>query len=274
MKHESKGRHNTKDIKAENDFLKMKMMLERGAEIGSSPGLDPELENQFLNSVMAFEQQFDEHKTIKLYDKIDRPTIFRPVADIADAGISSALDSLLNWLEEYNITVDVVSPNISVSELYRFITEELFEYEMDDINLPGWTSNFIYDEFHPDSVYETTHTTEEECIKRIFCKEPLEWMHFFAHENIRLNEDILGREAFKKRINNFKDAYDNIECTGISEIKCSVEDCIAVVAGRYMLKLTHAGKMQLQTGKWMVNLETQDNFYWEINSVRVEGIGL
>ena len=38
-------------LKAENDFLKMKMMLEKGAQFGAGPNsmeLPPELENEFL----------------------------------------------------------------------------------------------------------------------------------------------------------------------------------------------------------------------------------
>ena len=48
-------------LKAENDFLKMKIMLERGATFGGDNSeLPAEIENAFLNNVMAFEKQFEE----------------------------------------------------------------------------------------------------------------------------------------------------------------------------------------------------------------------
>ena len=33
--------------------------------------------------------------------------------------------------------------------IYQFITEELFDYETDDMQFPGLTQNFTYEEFHP-----------------------------------------------------------------------------------------------------------------------------
>ena len=50
-------------LKAENDFLKMKLMLEKGAEFhtsGDSMELPPEAENMFLKNIMEFERQFDQ----------------------------------------------------------------------------------------------------------------------------------------------------------------------------------------------------------------------
>jgi hypothetical protein len=66
------------NLRTENEFLKLKLMLEHGGQFGemeedSNTELPPEIENQFLNNVLAFEKQFSEHKVIKVYDKIGRP---------------------------------------------------------------------------------------------------------------------------------------------------------------------------------------------------------
>ena len=55
----------------------MKMMLESGAKFGSmsEEGLPPEIENQFLKNIMAFEKQAQEMKMIKIFDKIETPII-------------------------------------------------------------------------------------------------------------------------------------------------------------------------------------------------------
>jgi hypothetical protein len=126
-------------LKAENDFLKMKLMLERGGYFGGDENseLPPEIENQFLNHVMAFEKQFEERKTIKVFDKIGAPLHFKPVKEIPDNDIEEAWSELRHHMNEHGIDLDVCSPNISARELYRFTTEELFEHETDDMNLPG-----------------------------------------------------------------------------------------------------------------------------------------
>src|SRR6185295_10150780 len=63
------------NLRVENEFLKMKIMLEHGGQFGEleedgNTDLPPEIENQFLNNVLAFEKQFSEHKVVKVYDKI------------------------------------------------------------------------------------------------------------------------------------------------------------------------------------------------------------
>ncbi|MEO7524673.1 MAG: hypothetical protein ABIT58_11295 [Ferruginibacter sp.] len=265
--------HNDEDIKSENDFLKMKMMLERGAEFGSVTDLDPEMENAFLRSVMAFEEQMESDKKIRLYDKIDKPLIFKPVAEVSDGEIEAALDCLLNWLSEYGIEVSVCNPAISQHELYRFIIEELFEFEIDDIDLPGWVNSFCYDEFHPDAAYETSTAAEDDCIRQILNKDPFDWLTHFKEGHIRLNGHCkLTEEEFKMRINNFKNAYDEIVSNGISEVKCEIKENTSIVTGNYSVQLTHAGQKQLLTGKWLVAFETDDHFYWYINNVQLDGI--
>ncbi len=64
-------------LKAENEFLKMKLMLENGAkfEMSEENELPAGVENEFLSNMAAFEKQFAEHKTIKVFDKIGRPVI-------------------------------------------------------------------------------------------------------------------------------------------------------------------------------------------------------
>ena len=88
--------NNEEALKAENDFLKMKMMLERGAQFGMlSDECDPKMENEFLNYIMEFEKQAEYPTYIKVYDKIGKPTHFRPVTEIPDDEMEKAWDELL-----------------------------------------------------------------------------------------------------------------------------------------------------------------------------------
>src|ERR1035437_843918 len=107
-------------------------------------------ENEFLNYIMAYEKQAVERKMIKIFDKIERPNHFKPVNEIPEDEIENAWNNLDEYLRKYSIELSVCSPNISDRELYRFTTEELFNHEMDDMNLPGMMSCFTYDEFYPD----------------------------------------------------------------------------------------------------------------------------
>jgi hypothetical protein len=264
------------DLRTENDFLKMKIMLEKGGHfVGSDEHeVPPEVENHFLNNILAFEEQFEKGKRITVFEKIGKPGHFLPAAQIDDSRIDEAWKELDAYMREYSINLDVCSPNISARELYRFATEELFKHETDDINLPGWSTNFIYDEFYPDPVYDNTRSAVEDCIKVILRKDPMEWTHDYWHEGLRLNERYPLRDSeLKDVINRFKDAYDDLEVTELVSESCSVDKPQSVVTGFYSLEaLTGREKIELK-GSWKVVFRYDEDLeFWRITEVQIEGI--
>jgi hypothetical protein len=264
-------------LKAENEFLKMKMMLEKGAEFYSSDDagiLPSEVENAFLKNVMEFERQFDEQKLIKVFDKIGRPTHFKPASEIDDSTIDTAWENLAAHLANHGISLSACSPQVTKRELYRFTTEELFHFEMNDMNIPGMVHGYIYDEFHPDPVYETTRAAVEDCMQDIFRKEPLEWMSYYNDKDLRLNDrHPLTDEQFKTWINNFKKAYDGFIGTRISDVECVVDQKVSTVKGSYKTGAVIPGEVVPLKGNWTVQLEFDDELgYWYIFNVQIEGV--
>jgi hypothetical protein len=273
---EFKDLNEEEKLKAENDFLKMKIMLEHGAQFGGNENneLPAEVENEFLNNMMAFEKQFGEHKTIKIFDKIGRPQHFRPVNEISDDNIDKAWNELCDYMNEHGIDLDVCSPNITVRELYRFTTEELFEHETDDMDLPGFTTNFIYDEFHPDPVYDNMKIATDDCINYILQKEPMEWTHHFRKENLRLNDQHpLTIDELKDLVSKYKTAYDNLEIKEIAADHCVVNVKDSFVAGTYLITAAANLNSYTLSGNWKVILECdEESGYWYITEIEIEGI--
>lgn len=270
---------NEKDqLRAENDFMKMKLMLEKGASFGEgdNKGLSPEIENRFLKNVIEFEKQFDEHKMIKVFDKIGKPSQFKPVVEIADDKMDEAWTELKNYMKQYGISLDVCSPNISNKELYRFSLEELFDCEMDDVNIPGMMHCFIYDEFHPDPVYDNTSTAVESCIQHILDKRPMEWTYCFRKDNLKLNEHFpLNIHELMARVNRFKEAYEDLEMKEIEVGKCVVNIRDSHVDGTYKLTATTGAEVLQLAGNWKVFFELDEKMgYWNIIEVQIENINL
>ena len=265
------------DLKLENDFLKMKLMLEQGAQFGSMEGTEEcpaDVENQFLRNIIEFERQFAEHKTIRVFDKIGRPAHFKPVDEIPDAGIDKVWEELDEYLSRYSIDLAVLSPNVSKKELYRFTIEELFEYEMDDMDMPGMMHCFTYDEFHPDQEYENTKAAVEDCIKPMLDKELFQWMHHFRKEGLRLNDHFpLTEGEFKILVNLFHDAFEDLALEEVSDYYCSIHDTNCKVKGSYAVVGKLSGDQVLLKGNWLVEFEYDATFeYWYIVNVQVEGI--
>jgi hypothetical protein len=269
--------HSQEDsLKAENEFLKMKMMLEHGAHFGGSGSkeLPPELENEFLRNIMEFEKQAANPTYIKVFDKIGRPSHFKAIISIPESEMENELNALLKYLNSYGINLSVCSPNITNRELYRFAIEELFQYEMSDMNIPGYTTGFTYDEFHPDPVYDNTRAATDECINLILEKDALEWTHHFNDDNLRLNQHYpLTIEELKKIINQYKDAYDSIEVVEILAKNCEVNEGDSVVNGSYSLEAFTGIEKHLLSGKWKVTFRRNDELgYWYITDIVIEGI--
>ena len=264
-------------LKAENEFLKMKPMLEQGAQFGTmqtDSELPAGIENQFLRNVMEFEKQFEEQKTIKVFDKIERPNHFKPVNEIPDDEIENAWNNLDEYLRKYSIELSVCSPNISDRELYRFTTEELFNHEMNDMNVPGMMSCFTYDEFYPDYKYDNTRHAVEDCIEVILKKKHFDWMPLLKKENLRINDHYpVSEKEYINLINRFKDAYEDIQLQEMNDPVCTIEGNSCYVKGNYDVTLTFSSEEIFINGEWMVEYEFDEDFgFWEIANVQVEGI--
>lgn len=264
-------------LKSENEFLKMKLMLEKGAEFGSTETgkeLPPILENEFLKQIMEFEKQWENAPRIKVFDKIGRPVHFKPVDTITVDEIGEAWDELSSYLRQHGVSLEVCSPNISPRELYRFATEELFQLDVDDIGIPGLVHGFIYDEFHPDEVYDNTVMAIEDCLKMIFRKDPLEWTFHYKQEGLRLNDRIgLTAEGLKELVNRFKGAFDEISPAGFSSTSCKLFDTDCTVSGVYAADAVIGTNNYRLEGNWEISTEKDtDHGVWLITGVTIQGI--
>ena len=274
-----KNLNDEEKLKAENEFLKMKLMLEQGAHFGGDgeTKLPTELENEFLKNIMTFEKQYEERKTIKLFDKIGQPRQYKPVNEIPDSEIDKAWHKLSSYLSEYGINLDVCSPYISTRELYRFTIEELFEHEMDDMSLPGWSTNFIYDEFHPDPIYESEKAVKEELFSALFKVKPVDdYFHCLHSEEILINGKLYATsEEVKASFNRFKSFFKKIELKKLIIDFCEeVNTEKTIVKGNYkaIARTIDDGDKVIFEGQFLVELNHDDLGYWSIKEIQMGGI--
>lgn len=263
-------------VKAENDFLKMKIMIEHGGDFYSeddNANVPPDIENEFLTNVIEFERQFSLHKTITVFEKIGSPQHFKRADEIPEREVEQAWENLSNYMSEHGVELSACSPRVSARELYRFVTEELFKHETDDITIPGMITGFIYDEFYPDHEYDNTRTATEDCVRPIFCKEPLEWMHHFA-KKLRLNDrPELAREEFNKLINDFKDVHDELDLIDLAVGSANISEKLCLVKGNYTASAKIGNECTHYKGNWLVEFILDDDLeLWQIDNVQIDGI--
>lgn len=183
-------------ISMENELKKMKMMLEYGAVFSEPSGdktLHPLIENEFLNSIEAFENAIQDAEPVLLYDFIECPD-FIPVSDVPDTQISAELERIMNILNKNGIQLDTIC-DVEEREIYRFVTEELFRHEMDNLRIPGMMCCFIYEEFHPNHEHDIREHSIDG-IKSFLNKKTDFYTSFFTKE---AEDDV--------HLKHFRDAY-------------------------------------------------------------------
>ncbi|CAN5201429.1 hypothetical protein BH09BAC6_BH09BAC6_00190 [soil metagenome] len=135
------------NLRMENELLKLKLKAELGAESHSISNIDPEIENEFLKNILAFEHSYAKSKRVKIIELLGHPD-FEKADELSDDEIPAALEKLAELLLNNNMVVDF-GGDYDDRVKYRFITEELFEHEADDFKIPGMIAHFDYEEFHP-----------------------------------------------------------------------------------------------------------------------------
>lgn len=281
MAEELSNQKSSEQLKAENEFIKMKLMLEYGAKFGGegTEELPPEVENEFLNNVLAYEEQHKDRKPIKIFEKLGQPQQFKPSSEIPDNEIETAWKELRRYMGEHEIFLDACSPNIGARELYRFTVEELFEHEIDDMQFPGMATCFIYDEFHPDPLYESAKAVTEDLLPGLFTKEPVNDYFLCLHsDNILVNgKPYVESKDVKDMFNEFKKLFTDLRLEQTTVDQCNViEPKKTIVTGSYRAVAKAPGSEEdiILNGTFNVELQPDDLGYWSIKAMQIDAIGL
>lgn len=153
---------NLNRLNIENENIKKFLTEEYGAsflENSDENDLPPEVENNFLNHVLAYEKGLSTAELVCIHDFVGGP-IFQIAENLDDEEITIELARLIKLLNDSMISVDTLC-EVPERELYRFITEELMFEDIDDLHIPGMVTHFTYEEFHPNHKYDIeNHSTE------------------------------------------------------------------------------------------------------------------
>lgn len=196
------------NLRMQNDFLKMKMMAESGAIFGGGENLPPEIENQFLNNILAFEKQHAASKEQKIKEALGNP-VFKKEEELDEESFKLAYKKLNTLLEKHSIHIDFRRER-SDRFKYNFITTELLENDLPFFMVKGMTSHFSYEEFHPDhemDIEETTNQFLDNFLERNLDSET----YYIEDEIAEPDGNIYKREEYMKRFEAMYEATESFE---------------------------------------------------------------
>ncbi len=152
MKNEKKpeefDENDPKDIRFENELLKLKIRAEFGGAHFSSESLPPEIENFFLKNVIKLEHAFANRETISLFEKIGRPKTFCQ-DQLNDDAIKREQIALEDLMRRKGVFL-TFPENHTYRNKYTFITEKLFKVQVDNLDMPEIMMHFNCDDFDDD----------------------------------------------------------------------------------------------------------------------------
>ena len=189
----------------ENEILKLKMQAERGALFGGNmENLPPEAEAEFLKNVQLFEDSFDNAKQITIYECIGSPA-YKKVDELKPEEVKGEIKKIIEVMHSKNIILDVLD-QYELSVIYKFITEELFQEQIREVNFPGYIHNFIFEEFHPNHNLDIRRTAQD-FLDHWFQKRFDENCTEFASQLVTAEGTIYSREEVIAKLCNCLNSY-------------------------------------------------------------------
>jgi hypothetical protein len=222
--------------KALNQAKRKELEEKYGATFGG-PGdnFSPNLESQWLHNIEEFESQHENARLISVWQYLGCP-VFDSLEEVLTVRLAGEVERVLNLLGEHSINVDFLA-EVPVAEKYRFLVEELMDHEIEDLHLPGWTTNFIYEEFHPNLELDAKQFAEE-ALWHLFDRN-LDWaLNSFSQDEVYdACGNAIDRVAMKTIIEQFYSRY-----AAFPSSKHTVVDCQILDGERATVRLTSEWK--------------------------------
>jgi hypothetical protein len=203
------------NMRMENELLQLKLKAELGADTYISGNFPPNIENEFLKNVLAFENSFSNATMKNIYELLEKP-MYKPLTELDDNEIEIALEALFALMKKKQITLEFSGAYDNRTK-YKFITEEFFNEKIIDNMIPGMIWHFNYEEYHPNHKMDIENKTISFISAWINQKIANDYLDL-AETFIMPNGQIFRKDEIANKITNmcksfpeFKDCLYNID---------------------------------------------------------------
>jgi hypothetical protein len=261
-------------LSTENELLKLKMMAEFGGDFAGSEHLPPEIEHVFLKQINKFHQLHDKAGMVKIYDFIGGP-LYNHVHDLSDKEIKKELKKLLSLLRKKGILVETLS-GVADKEMYRFVTEEIFKQEIQNIRMPNWTIHMLYEEFHPSDEFDIKNQCGT-ALAFIFDKGMVTADFVFMDEMKNNLGFSMDKEELIEKIDTFKLGYNQIYLTGAEfksiDIDAESNTANVSVIAEFKTQMQKGRRFKPESAEVQITLVKDPHVqYWMIEQLLYEGL--
>lgn len=234
--------------------------------------LPPELEAEWLSHLERFEQGYAAATRITVFAYCGRPP-FPAVGEVSDAELPKHLQALFDLLRRNNVHVHFLA-GCDDREKYRFITEDLFRQQMDDVRIDGMSCNFIYEEFYPNHEYDARQDARW-FLRDLFERDPERMLSLFAGDELYApNGRRVGLDEVRRRLEDFYARVGSIRRYSIDNDHCTVNEGYATYQADLCWEGSVAGRPGVveHSGRVMIRLKQGEYYGWKVCSMSVPGV--
>jgi len=246
------------NIEDENAFKKLKLGIEHNAIFNKSENnIPPEMESQFLDNIIQFEEQMSNAKKITIYEKLGKPYC-KTLSEIKNKQeLKNALEAVIDLMNNYSIGLNVICTYENQDELiYSFIIDELFAYEMNDYNIPGMFAQFIYEEFHPNHRYDLENDT-------------IDFIKMFLNKGNDFYEKFHGNDAENHiEINRFRNLFQELKLKKLEVLSIDFDELQAKTTFKIKFTAKQDKEKLFFEGDGFITFEFKYGF-WYVKAVQL-----
>ncbi|WP_375580602.1 hypothetical protein ABWH96_06115 [Marivirga tractuosa] len=264
---------NQEKLKQEIELKKLKLRAEFGAKFmeddQEKPDVPAEIESQFLDYVQKFEEAAAKKEVKTVKEVLGKP-IFKKLEELNDNQLKAELDKILEFMNLHNLQLDVIY-EVEDREIYRFITEELMEEEIDIIDVPGMNTCFIYEEFHPNHYEDIKRETED--FLKMLLKQDFEYINFHCADRLILHEKEIPLDEFLEKAKELLETQNEIILPEVEVKNVEIEKDKATVSCEIQFENVFPDQANQQQ---KIEAEVFHYFeygFWNLNQVKIPELG-
>jgi hypothetical protein len=198
-------------LSIENEIMKIKLQMQFGDDfmMKTNGSLPPEIENQFLKQIMAYEDNHKNVEEVTVFERIGKPD-FKKVDELNADEIGVELIRVNELMESKGIMLNICDGPYEDAVIYQFITEELFLENVEKEFVENSMCNFIYEEFHLNDKAEITKNTVQ-FMEHWFAREFTEHSYELANPMITAEGKVMPLPDLFKKMSLFFEAFEDFK---------------------------------------------------------------
>jgi len=241
-------------IRLDNDLKRLKIEMNGGQFLSEMDfsNIPPEVEGKFLDNILEFEKKIKSKKETTIREKLGNPE-FLELEFLTEETVKTETSHILNLFFQSGIIVST-QYDVDPFEFYNFITNEFLDKNIIDIDIEGFISHFIYEDFVPNY---------NEAIKEV-CIDFFKNLEALDFESIKENIDEEAKiEDFWSL---FIDSYESIEFQyqEFNDIEMDLPNAKVELDVEIEAKITNSSEIIRFKGKATAQLVLKSNNDWLI----------